>query len=556
MKPESNHAHLDKPQNRQLAYLTWKQVEAINKRRTHLIVLPTAAIEQHGHHLPLATDTLINNLLLGQALANTCPPTPPSIRCRPLCYGKSNEHHRLPRHHVALRLYLHGRPPRPRRQPSRLRLQPKAGASTTPTAAIPGALTTSWPATSAPSSACAPSSSPAPPVPSSPEINPQERRLRLPRQRVRNRASSSPPRPSSSTPVSTPPTYIADVNTIPARSLKPEFAPATFSWLTRDIAPFGRHGRPTPRDRRKRPPNGSKPPSFKIAECPHRHAQLPRVRPRPASHLGRRRNLDPKRTLDRLRQRRHASSVASPSACPTAPPSSGRSLLPAYAGPDGKSGDQNPTLLMRQPYGRDIASTVVYAHPIWFARHGYNVVIQDVRGRGDSEGTFYPFRHEARDGASTPSPLLSQSAPNANGRIRHVRLLLPGHDAVARRPPNSPKASLCIAPAQTAHDLYHGWFYCGWRPEGLPAPSAGASRCSKKTPAAKASTRASALARTRLGKTCPRNILKLHTAVTLPYSANYVLPTYARTTDSIKRTRRETSIGPHLDISEQACTED
>lgn len=49
-----------------------------------------------------------------------------------------------------------------------------------------------------------------------------------------------------------------------------------------------------------------------------------------------------------------------------------------------------PTLLMRQPYGRDIASTVVYAHPVWFARQGYHVVIQDVRGRGDSEGEFYP----------------------------------------------------------------------------------------------------------------------------------------------------------------------
>jgi len=57
-----------------------------------------------------------------------------------------------------------------------------------------------------------------------------------------------------------------------------------------------------------------------------------------------------------------------------------------------------PTLLMRQPYGRDIASTVVYAHPVWFARHGYHIVIQDVRGRGGSEGVFYPFRHEGRDG--------------------------------------------------------------------------------------------------------------------------------------------------------------
>ena len=61
----------------------------------------------------------------------------------------------------------------------------------------------------------------------------------------------------------------------------------------------------------------------------------------------------------------------------------------------------HPTLLMRQPYGRDIASTVVYAHPVWFAAHGYNVVIQDVRGRGDSEGEFYPFRSEGADGAET-----------------------------------------------------------------------------------------------------------------------------------------------------------
>ena len=39
-----------------------------------------------------------------------------------------------------------------------------------------------------------------------------------------------------------------------------------------------------------------------------------------------------------------------------------------------------PILLMRQPYGRAIASTVVYAHPTWYAAQGYIVVIQDVRG--------------------------------------------------------------------------------------------------------------------------------------------------------------------------------
>ncbi len=57
-----------------------------------------------------------------------------------------------------------------------------------------------------------------------------------------------------------------------------------------------------------------------------------------------------------------------------------------------------PVLLMRQPYGRAIASTVVYAHPIWYAAHGYIVVIQDVRGRGTSKGDFRLFSHEVEAG--------------------------------------------------------------------------------------------------------------------------------------------------------------
>lgn len=78
------------PDVRNFAYLTWKQVDAM-PRETTLLVLPTAAIEQHGHHLPLATDTLINNLLLGKALERI-PAEMPLYALPPVCYGKSNEH--------------------------------------------------------------------------------------------------------------------------------------------------------------------------------------------------------------------------------------------------------------------------------------------------------------------------------------------------------------------------------------------------------------------------------------------------------------------------------
>jgi hypothetical protein len=115
-----------------------------------------------------------------------------------------------------------------------------------------------------------------------------------------------------------------------------------------------------------------------------------------------------------------------------------------------------PTLLMRQPYGRDIASTVVYAHPAWFARHGYHVVIQDVRGRGDSEGAFYPFRHEARDGAETIAWL--RAHPACNGRIGMYGFSYQGATQLLAAV-EQPEGLQCIAPHMTAMDLYHGWFY-------------------------------------------------------------------------------------------------
>src|ERR1700744_5786232 len=82
------------PDARNFAYLTWKQVDALPREST-LLVLPTAAIEQHGHHLPLATDTLINNLLLGKALERLSAEMS-VYALPPVCYGKSNEHIGIP----------------------------------------------------------------------------------------------------------------------------------------------------------------------------------------------------------------------------------------------------------------------------------------------------------------------------------------------------------------------------------------------------------------------------------------------------------------------------
>ncbi len=74
-----------------------------------------------------------------------------------------------------------------------------------------------------------------------------------------------------------------------------------------------------------------------------------------------------------------------------------------------------PALLMRQPYGRRIASSVVYAHPRWYASHGFLVAVQDVRGRGDSGGRFNGFAQEPADGRCAVRWL--RQHPACNGRV-------------------------------------------------------------------------------------------------------------------------------------------
>ncbi|MEE9615598.1 MAG: creatininase family protein [Anaerolineae bacterium] len=74
-----------------LPHLTTHQVADLSQDERAVVVLPVASIEQHGPHLPLYTDSIIVQEVLGRALALL--PTDFPVWVLPLlAYGKSNEH--------------------------------------------------------------------------------------------------------------------------------------------------------------------------------------------------------------------------------------------------------------------------------------------------------------------------------------------------------------------------------------------------------------------------------------------------------------------------------
>ena len=115
-----------------------------------------------------------------------------------------------------------------------------------------------------------------------------------------------------------------------------------------------------------------------------------------------------------------------------------------------------PILLMRQPYGKAIASTVVYAHPMWYAARGYIVVIQDVRGRGTSEGEFKLFETEIADGIDTID-WVSQ-LPGSTGDIGMYGFSYQGMTQLYAAIGKS-SCLKAIAPAMVGYDLCSDWAY-------------------------------------------------------------------------------------------------
>ena len=117
-----------------------------------------------------------------------------------------------------------------------------------------------------------------------------------------------------------------------------------------------------------------------------------------------------------------------------------------------------PVLLMRQPYGRKIASSVIFAHPSWYAAHGYIVVIQDVRGRGTSEGTFRIFANDVADGGA--SIAWAAALPGSTGRVGMYGFSYQGHTQLLALAAERPELK-ALCPGMATWDVFSDWAYEG-----------------------------------------------------------------------------------------------
>jgi uncharacterized protein len=121
--------------------------------------------------------------------------------------------------------------------------------------------------------------------------------------------------------------------------------------------------------------------------------------------------------------------------------------------PDGGPG---PAILVRTPYLKETAAPSPVVDVRLAAERGYCVVVQDVRGRGGSEGEFEPFVNEERDGADSVGWLAEQAW--CDGRVVMAGMSYVGATqwlAAAAAPP----ALRGIAPTLSSDDYAEGWCY-------------------------------------------------------------------------------------------------
>ncbi|MBK5292627.1 MAG: CocE/NonD family hydrolase [Acidobacteriia bacterium] len=125
------------------------------------------------------------------------------------------------------------------------------------------------------------------------------------------------------------------------------------------------------------------------------------------------------------------------------------------------AGGKYPVIVSRTPYSSERAPSA-YDAAVFFSRRGYAYVLQDVRGRHESEGKWEPFRNDIEDGYDTVEWAAKQ--PWSNGQVCMQGGSYLGHvqwRAAMSKPPHL----VCMFPAVAATSLYHDWITLngGWR---------------------------------------------------------------------------------------------
>ncbi len=118
------------------------------------------------------------------------------------------------------------------------------------------------------------------------------------------------------------------------------------------------------------------------------------------------------------------------------------------------AGHPVPTVLIRSPYDK----TAQRLQQAQWADAGYAFVRQDVRGRYDSEGEFYPFRNDPADGFDTVEWVAAQ--PWSDGKVGQIGASHVGtvQYLVA---PSAPPHLTAAAPEFAPASVYHYWWWQG-----------------------------------------------------------------------------------------------
>ena len=123
--------------------------------------------------------------------------------------------------------------------------------------------------------------------------------------------------------------------------------------------------------------------------------------------------------------------------------------LPAAPGPF-------PTVLMRTPYSNNTDPMIEKARRL--ANNGYACVIQDCRGRWDSDGVYYAFHQEIEDGYDTQKWVADQDW--CNGRIGMTGASYGGAVQWLSAPLANENVR-CLVPSVMCADYYQGLMHPG-----------------------------------------------------------------------------------------------